>query len=202
MRWTGRKNLRRSVVIAGDDGSSLPELLVATGLTLVALSMLATTVLSPLAVVARSGVPDARRAELERAGDEVAATLRRARPGIGQGPLILVTAHRIEIRDGDLRTHAPTVLEFLDGALLLERTDGRAARVLVAGLDPAASRFVIHGPDGQDISDGAATTAQIDAAVVTVLLTEPSAADGSPGVRVVRTVRLPLRLPLALERSS
>jgi len=202
MRWIGRTPLRRSVVIAGDDGSSLPELLVATGLTLIALSMLATTVLSPLAVVARSGVPDARRAELERAGDEVAATLRRARPGIGQGPLILATAHRIEIRDGDLRAQAPTVLEFLDGALLLERTDGRAARVLVAGLEPAASRFIIHAPDGQDISEVAAPTAQIDAAVVTVLLTEPSAADGSPGVRVVRTVRLPLRLPLALGRSS
>jgi len=202
VRWTVRTLLRRRVVNTGDDGSSLPELLVATGLTLIALSMLTTTVLSPLAVLARSGAPDARQAELERAGDEVAAALRRARPGIGQGPLILATAHRIEIRDGHLRTHALTALEFLDGALLLERTDGQAARVLVSGLDPAASRFVIHGPEGQDLSDMPASTAQVDAAVVTVLLTEPSAADGSPGVRVVRTVRLPLRLPLALERSS
>jgi len=200
MRWTGRKNLRRSVVIAGDDGSSLPELLVATGLTLLALSMLATTVLSPLAAVARSGVPDARRSELERAGEEVVATLRRARPGIEQGPLILATAHRIEVRDGNLRTHATTVLQFLDGALLLERTGDPEARVLVSGLDPAASRFVIHGPDGQDISDVPAPTAQIDAAVVTVRLTDPAGADGSPGGSVVRTVRLLLRLPLALGR--
>jgi hypothetical protein len=200
MRATPRRFLRRSFIAAHEDGSSLPELLVATGLTLVALSMLATTVLSPLAVLVRTGAPNARQAELERAGDEAAAALRLARPGIGQGPIVLAAAQRIEIRDGSLTIPSSTVLQFIDGALLIERPDGRPTRVLVSGLDPAASRFIIHGPEGQDLSDASASSPPVDAAVVTVRLSDSEAPDGSTGGTVIRSVRLPFRLPLAMGR--
>jgi hypothetical protein len=180
----------------GEDGSSLPEMLVAAGLTLVALSMLGSAILGPLAAMVRSAGTDERRVELERAGDEAAALVRRARPGVEGGPILLAGEKRIELREGTLGHGAPLVLHLTDGVLWVERPDAPESRAIVSGLDVAASRFIVRTTSGEEIVSSPGEPVHIDAAVVTVELVDRD--DGPSGRTVSRTVHLPLRYPLAV----
>jgi hypothetical protein len=182
-----------------EQGSSLPELLVAAGLTLVALSMLSASVLAPLAGMTRAAAPDDRLATLERAGDEVISLLRLARPGLEAGPLLVAGPNHIEIRGGGVRYAAPVSVLLEDGTLRVERDAGLTVRTLVTGLDPEGSMISFHGADGQEIGSIPEMVGQRDIAVVTLVLADPPGPDGSAGRRVVRTIHLGLRLPLAAD---
>jgi len=186
-----------------DLGSTLPELLVAAGLTLLALSMLGASLLAPLAAIGRSATPDQRQEEIDRAGDEVVAIVRRARPGLNEGPLLAAGPDRIAVRVGTLRHASPVVIRLDGGALRTEHPNGTVDRVLVSGLDADRSRFIIEDREGNDVSEATEGPARIDAAVVTVVLVDTDASDRPtvvPGRRTERAVHLQLRLPLASRR--
>jgi hypothetical protein len=186
-----------------DLGSTLPELLVAAGLTLLALSMLGGSLLAPLAAMGRSATPDQRQEELDRAGDEVVAIVRLARPGLHDGPLLAAGPDRIEVRFGTLGHASPVVIRFHGGTLRTEHPDGTVDRVLVSGLDADRSRFIIEDLESNDVSEVTEGPTRTDAAVVTVVLVDPDASDGPavvPGRRTERAVHLQLRLPLAARR--
>jgi hypothetical protein len=210
-----------AATLPSESGSSLPELLLATALTVTALSMLATTVLGPLSAIARWGVNDERQVELEQAADRVAAAIGLARPGLDAAAILSASTHRVEVRAGHLRHGRAIVLRLDEGRLSIELPDGpiEADRAGVAGavqpdvtegvvidrLDLQHSRFVVRAADGQELLSGAAgggrgelaRPALSDVAVIEVVLVDPDEDDGAPGRTARRSMHLRLRLPLA-----
>jgi len=195
-----------------ETGSSLPELLVAGTLGLVALGMIAGGVLAPIAGMVRGSAPDERQIELDLAADVVARILRAARPGLDEAALVRAEAGAISVRVGDLHERGEVILELRDGALTVEwetAVDFIAAMpeggLLVTGLDVDRSMFLfVTGQAEQDAILGddsdpmAGATRAADVAVVTIVLHDAS--DTSHERNSVRTVRLRIRSPLAMER--
>jgi len=108
-------NLRRWTF--GDDGSTLPELMVAGAITLVALTMVGGTVIAPLGALGHVAEPDSVEVELQAAADAVARIVRAARPGpsgaaVAQDDGAIVV--RLAGRTGDIVVRVAIV----DGELL------------------------------------------------------------------------------------
>ncbi len=197
-----------------ETGASLPELLVAGALGLVALGMIAGGVLAPLAGMVRGSAPDERQIELDLAADVVARILRAARPGLDEAALVRAEAGVISVRVGDLHERGEVILELRDGALTVEwetAVDFIAAMPeggpLVTGLDADRSMFLfVTGQAEQDASLGddsdpmAGATRAADVTVVTIVLHDAS--DAGHERSSVRTVRLRIRSPLAMGRST
>jgi len=207
--------------LSPDAGSSLPELLVAAGLTLTALTMLVTTVLAPLAVISRWSAPDERRLEMDRAVEHVVAVIGLARPGLEAPAVLSGDARRIEVRVGDLRHAQPVVLLFDDGRLSVEMAEGAVSPdtsdvhgaagpgvltgTLIEGIDTQRSGFVLRAIDGRvltapssDVDAPTLTRSDLaDVAVIEVAIVDAPGPDGSPGRTEQRTTHLRLRLPLA-----
>ncbi len=209
------------VPLSSEAGSTLPELLVATALTIAALSMLATTVLGPLSVIARWDVADERQVALEQAADRVAAAVGLARPGLADAAILSASTHRIELRAGELRQARTIVLRLHDDRLSVELPGGPIGSgwsgidgavqpeiiegVVIDGIDLQRSGFVVRSADGRDLISGAAgdgpgvstRAALSDIAVIDIALVDPEDDDGSPGRAARRSMHLRLRLPLA-----
>jgi hypothetical protein len=205
-----------------DAGSTLPEVVLAAGLLVVALGMLGGTVLVPLAALARTATIDDRQVALELAGDTVVRIALSARPGLEASPVLSAERDRIVLRVGDLREARTVVLLLREGSLTVEIPDGPldptpastpsspspvpgpAAGVVISGIDSDASSFTVRSSEGIDLTFGpsAGGTAGVlgsplDVAHVQLILVDPIDQDGSPGRRVERNVHLRLRLPLA-----
>jgi len=193
-----------------EDGSSLPELMLAAGLVVVALGMLGSTVVAPLSMMLRSAAPDVRQAELEVAADSVVRIVSLARPGLDRPAVLRAESDRLELRLGDLRQGQGVALvlrgDTLEVELLDESSVGSSgvalypqvpspvalpmAGALVVGLDADLSSFTVRSAEGDDLtgsehdgdSDGPdGTTGQDDA---------PSASSGPwvPDAAVVEVV--------------
>jgi len=191
----------RRTSLAPDDASSLPELLVAATLTLVAIGMLGSTVLGPLAVIARSGTVDLRQLELEWAADRAINQLSLARPALTGPALLEAGPARIELREGDLRVARTVAVVLHSGRLTID------SDVLVEGLDLERSHFTFRSAAGVELTTPVASQSgsaadgadRADIAVIEVTLADPPEDDGAAGRTVTRTVGLRLRLPLAAQ---
>ncbi len=212
---------------ADESGSSLPELLLAAGLSVAALGMLATTVLGPLSTIAGWDAVDERQFELTSAADTVVTIVAMARPGLDGAAVVAATDDRIELRVGDLRRARTVVLRLADDQLRLELPEGPVLgdasgvpgislaevveRPIVDGIDTQRSGFVLRSVDGRILAGTATGTATgvepdggepwglTDVATIEVSLSDPDGDDGRPGRVVARSMHLRLRLPLAAE---
>jgi len=197
----------------GTDGSSLPELLVAAGVVLVALGMVGSALVAPLTLMVRAGDADVRQMEMDRAADAVARTLASARPGNGAPALAHVGRDRLELRIGDLRDAQHIVVELRDGMLTIDHPDGRVDTIpegmVIGGIDTELSAFAALTVDGRDIaaplvtgqSDGSAAALLSEVVAIELHLIDASE-DGQDRPRATRTVHLQLRLPLAADPAA
>lgn len=160
---------------ADESGSSLPELLLAAGLSVAALGMLATTVLGPLSTIAGWDAVDERQFELTSAADTVVTIVAMARPGLDGAAVVAATDDRIELRVGDLRRARTVVLRLADDQLRLELPEGPVLgdasgvpgislaevveRPIVDGIDTQRSGFVLRSVDGRILASSATGTA-------------------------------------------
>lgn len=131
----------------GEAGSTVVELLIAATLTVVAVSVLAGDALPALRVMTEVAGPQARRVELEAAGDVVARVVRAARPDVTR-PVIDGDTHRLSVALGRHRT---ATVELDAGALRIAVEDPDAATfpsgVVLEGLDMERSGFTLLGPE-------------------------------------------------------
>ena len=120
----------------------MPEMLVASLLTVVVGALTLTAVVGPIEAMRRSSVPDARRIEVEAAADAFARTVRAARPGLRTGPVVSIARDRIVLRVGPPVGARTVVVEVVDGDLLLR--DEQAVTV------PEEARILLRhvGTDG------------------------------------------------------
>ncbi len=109
-------------------GSSLPELLVAAGLGVVALAVLATGLLGPVRSLELATRPDPRADQLDLARLELQRILRAARPGLDAPALRALDEHVLEARLGDLSRAEMVRITLADHALLI--VDGTGTRVV------------------------------------------------------------------------
>jgi hypothetical protein len=202
----------------GEAGSTLPELLTASALLLVALTMLSGTVITPLLAIAGAYQRDERQAEFDRAVDVVAGIVRDARPGIDGSAVLVARPDELVVRTGDLRTSLEVRILLDAGRLTIEQqgssSDGvieLSSRVLIAGLDTERSRFTVLTAEGHDLTadaDAISSTwadgpAAAQAATIIVVLAEAADpdgvddADGSRARSVERVTHLRLRAPLS-----
>jgi hypothetical protein len=160
-------NMRRH--ISGEEGSTLPEVMVAGAITLVALTMVGGTVLAPLGVLGRVAEPDLVARELDAAADAVVRIVRAARPG-PDGPAVAPDPDGIVVRlageSGDLAVRIVIIDDRLlaviegSGELPLAFAHGP----LAAGLDGESSVLaVVDAPVGWSV--GAALAHQEHPAV-------------------------------------
>lgn len=109
-----------------EDGSSLPELVVASLVTLIAAAAALSVTAGPVRQLSEVAQPDPRRAEVEAAADLLARVVRSARSGLDMpairaaGPSMLT----VQIGPASERSRVTAILE---GASLLVRTDSEAS---------------------------------------------------------------------------
>lgn len=159
-----RRLMRRTSPVLGDgpgrarvgvrphdeDGSSLPELLVAASLGVVALTVLATGLLGPVRSLELATRPDPRADQLELVRLELQRIVRAARPGLDEPAVLALDVDVLQFRIGDL-TRADVVRLTLDHVgLIIE--DGTGTRVVpVTGLDLSRSHLRPITSDGATV---------------------------------------------------
>jgi hypothetical protein len=130
-----------------EDGSSLPELLVAAGLGVIALAVLGTGMLGPLRSLEIASRTDPRAEHLEVVRLELQRIVRAARPGLDEPAAQLTGANEVELRIGDL-SHADVMrIALADDGLLID-ADGVLRHVPVQGLDVSRSAIRLIDRDG------------------------------------------------------
>lgn len=172
----------------GDEaGSTVVELILAAGLTLVAAGLVVPTVIVPLGRATDRLEADVGRARLEAAADTFARAVRAARPSV-DGPAASVTSTTLTLTMVTAHGPATTHVDLSEGGLrIISSGPGAAAislpaTVRIDGLDVGASRFVAGtDPHGAGVGE--------ELRAVTLVLT------GSAG-SIERTVRLRVVHPL------
>jgi hypothetical protein len=121
-------------------GSSLPELLVAAGLGVVALTVLAMGLLGPVLTLDVNTRSDPRADQLEVVRLELQRIVRTARPGLDAPAVRAIGQNAVEVRLGDLVAGALVQISLDDDGLRID--DGSTVRHLpVSGLDLARSHL-------------------------------------------------------------
>lgn len=186
-----RRERRQVGLIPGDDaGTTVVELIMAAGITLVASGLVVPTVIVPLGRVSEQLEADVGRARFVAASDTFARAIRAARPLVDV-PAVTVTSTTLVLNVHTASGPATARIQLAGDGLRIDSSGpGSAAvdlptAVRVDGVDIAASRFVaVTGSDAEG-ADG-----QVEA--VTLVLV-------GAGGSIERTVRLrtihPLRGP-------
>jgi len=140
-------------------GTSLPELLVAGSLSLVALGMVVATVVAPLHAVSQTGTVDEGRARLDLASEQVVKIVRGAHPTLEGPALVAVGPDQLTLRIGGIGAHRTTTLALRDRSLTVETTGAAHSQpqtvpdgVLIDGLDPERSAIRARSGAGSDIA--------------------------------------------------
>lgn len=141
----------------------MPELLVASLLTIVVGALTLSTVVGPLEAIRRSTFPDVRRAEVEAAADVLVRTLRSARPGLGEEHPISLDAGRVVVRSGPPSERRSVVIELVGGDMRLSSAlDGAGepqGRILLRDVGTDSLRIDAFDASGGRLPAEAAGTA-------------------------------------------
>jgi hypothetical protein len=140
--------------VTEQEGSSLVELLVASFVTVLAASIVASAVLGPLRLLTDVVAPDEDAAALDSAAEVVARVVRSARPSARSLPVVAASEQEVVVRlehDGEERL----VRLSLDGGTLTLAAigipgppPGLPEGVLIDGLEADSSRILLFGDDG------------------------------------------------------
>jgi hypothetical protein len=133
-----------------EDGSSLPELLVAAGLGVIALAVLGTGMLGPLRSLEVASRPDPRAEHLEVVRLELQRIVRAARPGLHEPAAQLTGANEVELRIGDLSQADVVRIALVDDGLLID-ADGVLRHVPVQEFDVSRSAIRLIDRDGEQV---------------------------------------------------
>lgn len=176
MRW-GVRTVRDDP----EAGSTLPELIVAAALTVVAGAMTVAAVSGPVGRLHAALDPDLRRTEVDTAAEVVARVLRAANPR--SGPPVRADAAGVAVTVGPPSGDAVVTLRLEDRALVLESSGSSPGApdaptgVLIDAVDAFGIDLV--DDEGRSIASG-----QESEAVATVMRLE------AHGVRATRIVAL------------
>jgi hypothetical protein len=137
-------------------GGSLPELLVAGALILVALGMVAGTVIAPMDALSRVGAADEVHVRLENAADTASRIVRASRATIDGPPVISTGPQALHLRTGDPALAETTLLVLEDGRLTAHVLGAGSASsvdplVIVEGLDMGRSSLRVRSRSGADV---------------------------------------------------
>lgn len=147
-----------------DAGSTLPELVVASGLVLLVLVLLTGSVLPALGMLGAAAEPDPVLQRLDLAADTIARAVRRAGPG-PDGTVLHLEGPELHLHLGAAAVGERLVLRIADGVLTMtEVTSDPAAAspelIVVEGLDEEESRFLVV-PDPMPVPPSTASAAAI-----------------------------------------
>ena len=135
----------------------MPELVVASMLTVVVAALTLSALVGPIETMRRATLPDERLAEVEAAAEVLARTVRAARPGLHEHGVLSIDRQRILLRVGTPTRARTIVVELADDHLVMRTGDdvGAADDVRILVRDVAPDGFVIGAldPTGQVVDD-------------------------------------------------
>lgn len=146
--------MRRS---QGEEGSTLPELVVASSLTLVAVAAALSAAAGPLHRWTTFTADDVRRAEVEAAADTLARLVRSARPDLGSPAILEVRSDGLILRVGPPSDGARVSVTVEEGALVSRSVPESVAvdplpeRLLLDGVEDGDVHFAALGADGSTV---------------------------------------------------
>lgn len=152
-----------------EDGGSLPELVVASLVTLVAAAAALSVTSGPVRQLSEVAQPDARRAEMEAAADRLARVVRSARSGLDTPAIRAAGPFMLSLRVGPASegVHVTFVLE--DGSLIVRAEPAASAGASAAvesvldGLGSEAVTFELLDADGLVVDSSDASAGSVEA---------------------------------------
>jgi hypothetical protein len=191
---------------ASESGSLLAELVVATWILLVGVSVVAMTLLGPIRGMEQAALPSERFEGIDGAALEFVTAVRAARPSLTRAPVLTAEAHRVSLGLDHLvpddRGSRTWSMELIGEHLVVHDPASEAGsdhRVLLRGVDPERSflRYLDADRNELDAAEllGAVGRARVSAIELHLVVIDPLA--GVPEVGAVHRAALRLVGPLA-----
>jgi hypothetical protein len=205
----------------GEVGSLLAELVVASALLLVAVTVMGATVSGPIRAIERSGQSEEGFEGVDRTALAFVTAVRAARPTLDRPALVVGEPDRLvlglaaldggteretdderwtlELVDDTLVMTGPERASTLSGPASGSRDVDGAPRVILRGVDPARTAFRYRDADGHELVAVGGLSAQERARVVAIelLVTVRDASGRSPDVTALHRASLRIVGPLA-----